>query len=650
MLRPCGSHCLTLHGMSADLRESAPHLPRGETRTKHARDLVARCSESDASTTDSTAQWTQPDNAGPPHYFRVFPPSHPRLTTLPADLISPPSLSPMSLRREQAELQRALELSSQQAAAFAHISPYTLSSATTADSRDLELRPAAPLAAPAQCESHTTLPSDGVAQPLLKCLAKGAHGMLCGVIFLIDTCYRNAEHCHRPREGCLQRAHVLDDVLPLGPAKTLRQRATPYLCSRREPEPWLRLVITPILPTSDHPRDAVRSLVRLSADCIAASNSMSSTSMSFSGPATPIRPQESSLLSPDSPRRRLPRQSLVEVVVPRSRRETSRDPIDFLDTQDCVIVGGSTAPILPPPPPLPPSSIELFPASGSSATSANGRRSARVLKKQEDEAAAAAERKRKRAERKAREAAEKAELQRRIDAGEIEPPEDPKKKRRRTTESRAKKNSKTSQSSDSQASHRLSSQSELAERPVPVTSSSSSAHPTATDASAGSTSPIRPTPNPAETIAEPRPSTESRRAPSPTKRVETPQAAPSSPAQPTTPGPATSSSSSSAAPAPTTPAARPLQPSRSTPASSDRPSTPGPNGYKWKTGMSKATLPLFQLTFSPKRPGKRAEQVPESSADRHVEALEDSVVAYEHRAGKGRTAASPTQAKAKGGE
>ncbi|EKD03253.1 hypothetical protein A1Q2_02474 [Trichosporon asahii var. asahii CBS 8904] len=517
--------------MSADLRESAPHLPRGETRTKHARDLVARCSESDASTTDSTAQWTQPDNAGPPHYFRVFPPSHPRLTTLPADLISPPSLSPMSLRREQAELQRALELSSQQAAAFAHISPYTLSSATTADSRDLELRPAAPLAAPAQ-----------------------------------------------------------------------------------------------------------------------SSNSMSSTSMSFSGPATPIRPQESSLLSPDSPRRRLPRQSLVEVVVPRSRRETSRDPIDFLDTQDCVIVGGSTAPILPPPPPLPPSSIELFPASGSSATSANGRRSARVQKKQEDEAAAAAERKRKRAERKAREAAEKAELQRRIDAGEIEPPEDPKKKRQRTTESRAKKNSKMSQSSDSQASHRLSSQSELAERPVPVTSSSSSAHPTATDASAGSTSPIRPTPNPAETIAEPRPSTESRRAPSPTKRVETPQAAPSSPAQPTTPGPATSSSSSSAAPAPTTPAARPLQPSRSTPASSDRPSTPGPNGYKWKTGMSKATLPLFQLTFSPKRPGKRAEQVPESSADRHVEALEDSVVAYEHRAGKGRTAASPTQAKAKGGE
>lgn len=59
----------------------------------------------------------------------------------------------MSLRREQAELQRALELSSQQAAVLAHISPYTFSSATTADSRDLELRPAAPFAAPAQCES-----------------------------------------------------------------------------------------------------------------------------------------------------------------------------------------------------------------------------------------------------------------------------------------------------------------------------------------------------------------------------------------------------------------------------------------------------------------------------------------------------------------
>lgn len=48
----------------------------------------------------------------------------------------------MSRRREEAELLQALDLSTQQAAILAHLTPHTLSSATTADSRDLELRPA----------------------------------------------------------------------------------------------------------------------------------------------------------------------------------------------------------------------------------------------------------------------------------------------------------------------------------------------------------------------------------------------------------------------------------------------------------------------------------------------------------------------------
>lgn len=324
---------------------------------------------------------------------------------------------------------------------------------------------------------------------------------------------------------------------------------------------------------------------------------MSSTSMPLSGPATPIQPRNSYPVSPDSPGRRQPRQSLVEVVVPRSRREASRDPLDFLDTQDCLVIDEGAAPILPPPAPLPPSSIEPFPASGSSVASANGRRSARVQKKQEDEAAAAAERKRKRAERKAREAAEKAELQRRIDAGEIEPPEDPKKKRQRTADSRAKTTkTKMSQSSASQSTHRPSSQLELTERPDPAPPRSVTEHPTATVTNTESTSPIKPIPTSAEAVVEPQSSKSPRKAPSPTKSVEAPQSAPvrsSSPAQPTTPGPAPASSGTLVTPAPATPVARPLQPSRSTPNSSDKPSTPGPNGYKWKTGMSIAVSSTF---------------------------------------------------------
>lgn len=316
---------------------------------------------------------------------------------------------------------------------------------------------------------------------------------------------------------------------------------------------------------------------------------MSTASISHSGPTTPLRPRQSYPVSPDSPRRRQPRQSLVEVVVPRPRREASRDPLDFLDTQDCVVVGETAVPALLPPAPLPPSSIELLPASGSSAASANGRRSARVQKKQEDEAAAAAERKRKRAERKAREAAEKAELQRRIDAGEIEAPEDGKKKRQRTTESRPKptKTSRCTQSTNSQSTNPPPSQSERGEQIASAFPGSAARAPAPSSTNTSSTSPLRPTSKSVEVASEPQSLALEPRAASPTKRVGKPQTAPvqsSSPAQPTTPGPVPASSVSSSTPAPTTPANRPLQPSRSTPASSDRPSTPGPNGYKWKTG------------------------------------------------------------------
>ncbi|GMK54424.1 hypothetical protein CspeluHIS016_0110100 [Cutaneotrichosporon spelunceum] len=50
----------------------------------------------------------------------------------------------MSRRREEAELQRVLQLSTQQARTFVALPPYTLSSAPTDDSRDMELRPVNP--------------------------------------------------------------------------------------------------------------------------------------------------------------------------------------------------------------------------------------------------------------------------------------------------------------------------------------------------------------------------------------------------------------------------------------------------------------------------------------------------------------------------
>ncbi|BEJ16474.1 hypothetical protein CspHIS471_0510790 [Cutaneotrichosporon sp. HIS471] len=53
----------------------------------------------------------------------------------------------MSRRREEAEFQRVLQLSTQQARTFAALPPYTLSSAPTDDSRDMELRPVNPVSA-----------------------------------------------------------------------------------------------------------------------------------------------------------------------------------------------------------------------------------------------------------------------------------------------------------------------------------------------------------------------------------------------------------------------------------------------------------------------------------------------------------------------
>lgn len=47
----------------------------------------------------------------------------------------------MSRRREEAELQRVLQLSTQQTRALAALPPVSLSSAPTNDSRDMELRP-----------------------------------------------------------------------------------------------------------------------------------------------------------------------------------------------------------------------------------------------------------------------------------------------------------------------------------------------------------------------------------------------------------------------------------------------------------------------------------------------------------------------------
>ncbi|BEI87409.1 uncharacterized protein CcaverHIS019_0101270 [Cutaneotrichosporon cavernicola] len=51
----------------------------------------------------------------------------------------------MSRRREEAEFQRVLQLSTQQARTFAALPPYTLSSAPSDDSRDMELRPVNPV-------------------------------------------------------------------------------------------------------------------------------------------------------------------------------------------------------------------------------------------------------------------------------------------------------------------------------------------------------------------------------------------------------------------------------------------------------------------------------------------------------------------------
>lgn len=61
----------------------------------------------------------------------------------------------MSLRREAAEIRAALQLSTQEMAAVEYNQPFTLSSATTIDSRDLELRPAIPGDIHAECESFT---------------------------------------------------------------------------------------------------------------------------------------------------------------------------------------------------------------------------------------------------------------------------------------------------------------------------------------------------------------------------------------------------------------------------------------------------------------------------------------------------------------
>lgn len=317
---------------------------------------------------------------------------------------------------------------------------------------------------------------------------------------------------------------------------------------------------------------------------------MPSTSLPVSDPTTPLRPRQAYPVSPDSPRRRSPAQQLVGVVVPRSRREASRDPLDFLDTQN--YAGADEAPplALSEPAPLPASSVDAPHASGSSAVSANGRRaSARVQKKQEDEAAAAAERKRKRAERKAREAAEKAELQRQIDAGEIDPPAEGAKKRQRTSTSRPKttKSSKTSQSSNSQSSHPRSSQPDSGERSGAALPSSIPAPPAADLTSSNTSSVSQPHSRHEDASARPQSSSGRTETSTPIKAAEQALHDParaSSAAQPTTPDPAPTSSGSSAATAPTTPAPRPLQASRSTPASSSRPSTPGPNGYKWKTG------------------------------------------------------------------
>lgn len=53
----------------------------------------------------------------------------------------PQTIRPMSRRREEAELQRVLQLSTQQTRALGALPPYSLSSAPSDDSRDMELRP-----------------------------------------------------------------------------------------------------------------------------------------------------------------------------------------------------------------------------------------------------------------------------------------------------------------------------------------------------------------------------------------------------------------------------------------------------------------------------------------------------------------------------